>query len=80
MSYNGWRNKETWLINLWLGDYFTEVSEDTPMDAMSIKREVENHFEEITCQGGLVSDMLNCALGEIDYHELASHYEPYEEE
>ena len=19
-TYNGWKNKETWLVNLWLGD------------------------------------------------------------
>jgi hypothetical protein len=23
MSYNGWKNKETWLVNLWLGEAFT---------------------------------------------------------
>ena len=24
---------------------------------------------------GFVTDLLNCALGEIDYHEIAEHYE-----
>lgn len=24
---NGWKNKETWLVNLWLGDTFVEQAE-----------------------------------------------------
>ena len=33
--YNGWHNKETWLVNVWLGDYFTERQEqdDIVIDA-----------------------------------------------
>jgi hypothetical protein len=22
MSYNGWKNKETWLVNVWLGEVY----------------------------------------------------------
>ena len=28
-SYNGWYNKETWLVNVWLGGYFTELPEES---------------------------------------------------
>ena len=56
MAYNGWTNKETWLVNLWLGDMFT------------VDQEAGNF-------NGFVKDLLNCALGEIDYHEIAEHYD-----
>jgi hypothetical protein len=31
-------------------------------------------------EGRFLMDLLNCALGEINYDELAQHYEPEERE
>lgn len=74
MAYNGWKNKETWLVNLWLGDMFSDLKEEGwALTADCIKDEVEG----ITSAGveeGFMRDLFNCALGEIDYHELAEHY------
>ena len=77
MSYNGWSNKETWLVNLWLGDFLTMDQEDgINIDAAYIEQVVEDRIEESGSRvNGFVGDILNCALGEIDYDELASHYE-----
>ena len=80
MSYNGWKNKETWLVNLWLGDSLTMDQEaGCEINAAYIELMVD----EMVCESmashdvclGLISDLLNCSLGEIDYDELASHYE-----
>ena len=27
-TYNGWNNRETWVINLWMGHYFQEVADE----------------------------------------------------
>jgi hypothetical protein len=27
-EYNGWTNYETWLVNLWYGDVFTDMQND----------------------------------------------------
>ena len=76
MSYNGWSNKETWLVNLWLGDSLTMLHEEWgDLTADDIEQQVEVFVEE--CSGemsGFIADLLNCALGEIDYHELAEHF------
>ena len=76
MSYNGWSNKETWLVNLWLGDSLTMLHEEWgDLTADDIEQQVDVFVEE--CSGemnGLIADLLNCALGEIDYHELAEHF------
>ena len=77
MGYNGWSNKETWLVNLWIGDSLTMDQEDgIKIDAAYIEQVVEDRIEDSGSRvNGFVGDILNCALGEIDYDELASHYE-----
>jgi len=77
MSYNGWKNKETWLVNLWLGDVFAMDQEDgLEITPEYIEDQVQMQIDN-TFFGGpdeFIGDLLNCALGEIDYHEIASHY------
>ncbi|SMX24033.1 DUF7249 family protein [Boseongicola aestuarii] len=78
MAYNGWKNKETWLVNLWLGDVLTMYEEEgVPVNEDNIEELVENILETelSTLESGFVRDILNCSLGEIDYRELAQHYE-----
>jgi hypothetical protein len=77
-GYNGWKNKETWLVNLWLGDYFTDLQEEGHPITEDYIREMVEEFTEDKLEGFL-ADMLNCALGEIDYRELAAHYVAEEE-
>ena len=78
MSYNGWTNKETWLVNLWLGDYFAELQEEgETISPELIQENVEewlSYAQGNDPESGFLVDLLNCALGEINYHELAKHY------
>lgn len=74
MAYNGWKNKETWLVNLWLGDSLAMYQEDGfTIDAAFVEQMVDEMVDEEV--SGLISDLLNCALYEIDYDEIAEHYE-----
>jgi len=75
--YNGWKNKETWLVGLWLGDTLTEDQEaGAEITADYIERHVDLCIEDSAPDvNDFALDLLNCALGEIDYHELASSYE-----
>lgn len=76
MSYNGWANKETWLVNLWLGDSFDVMGDSAQgVDADSIESMVQELIDEQVDQYGFVRDLMNCAFGEINFHEIASHYE-----
>lgn len=75
MAYNGWKNKETWLVNLWLGDIFTmDREEGSEITRDYIKEQVQLQLENVVGLEGFMLGMMNCALGEIDYHELAEHY------
>ena len=73
---NGWKNKETWLVNLWLGDTFTEQAEDGQKITEGFIRETVDYLVDSTGHGAdpMVRDLLNCALSEIDYREIAKHY------
>lgn len=90
--YNGWRNYETWVTNLWLTNdagtdgywreqaraawggaeataYFTRAEAARNDLARQLKDEIE---EGSPCpEAGLYGDLLNAALSEIDWHEVA---------
>ena len=81
MDYNGWTNKETWLVNLWLGDMLqSDVEDGQEISAEFIEMLVDEMASELSETSGFITDLLNCALGEINYHEIASHYETEESE
>jgi hypothetical protein len=91
-TYNGWRNYETWLTNLWLTndegtyEYWREQAREAWRHAEAtdiLTREqaargdlaarLKDEIEEYTpCpEAGLYSDLLNAALSEVDWHEVA---------
>lgn len=74
--YNGWANRETWLVNLWFGDIFAAMQDDgVKITADYIRETVEQYIEEKIGSdwSDFIVDMMD--LGAIDYDELASHYE-----
>lgn len=77
-TYNGWKNKPTWLVNVWLGDYLQEsLAESDIRDVYDASLYLESMVEEMqegNVIGGLVSDLLTYVMAEIDYYELALVY------
>ena len=76
MSYNGWRNWETWQIALYL-DNEIDVNELVGGDNSTIDR-LAAHLQESVydyvmadVQGGLVEEFVRGALSEVDWDELA---------
>lgn len=77
MSYNGWTNKETWIVNLWVGDNLAEMQQEgQEMDG----RYIEDYVWELisdsssTVEAHFAADLLACAMGEVNWNELAEHY------
>lgn len=78
MQYNGWTNKETWLVNLWIGDGLAEMQgEGAEISGHTVKAIVIDWLDSAqgnSVESGLLVDLLNCALEEINWEEVASHY------
>jgi len=88
-EYNGWTNYETWLVNLWLGE--SEWSQDCIAEMVKSSASISEVSDKIkdyvydtevdtdTCC--LASDLLNGALSEVNWYELAEAWrEDYKEE
>jgi len=72
---NGWSNHETWLVNLWLGDTFTEQAEGgQKITEDFIRQTVYCLHDSVQNLDPLMADLLSAALGSINYREIAKHY------
>ena len=80
MSYNGWTNKETWLVNIWyldsMPDYFADADQHH-VDAEELREAVQYIAEESealsSLPAGLLSDFINTCWADVNWHELAEH-------
>ena len=82
-KYNGWANYETWLVNLWFGDMFSDMAEEgNSLD----EDQMESFVEELLLEegsipeNGFAADIMNAAIRSVDWRELAGEYEVVDEE
>ena len=69
MSYNGWSNRETWLVDVW----FNPESKGDVQFARSV---IEDQYDAM--KNGVLKDMLS--IESIDWNELKSHFDDEENE
>jgi hypothetical protein len=82
-DYNGWKNYETWLVGLWFSDsyneYFLEQFRDGDLTQTvtgdDVREYVQDWVDETTPESGFVTDLVNGAMREVDWRELANHVE-----
>ena len=79
-TYNGWKNRETWLVNMWYADtmlsIFTEnevyyVGADDVQTLAEDLIEAEVDLDSMKC--GILADFIYGCLAEVDWFELAQH-------
>ena len=63
-TYNGWKNRETWLVNLWYGDTW-----DCVEDVRITEILLDEKYEDLG--NGIMRDMINWQA--IDWEQLRSH-------
>jgi hypothetical protein len=91
MSYNGWTNYETWVVNLWIDneqgmqEYWQEQAaeclagqDDSVADATwrveDLMQEWYGEARAACHTPGVFGDLLQAALSEVNWRELARHY------
>ena len=71
-KYNGWTNRETWLINLW--NVF-EGYQDDFNDVYEFSQFMKEQFEELcppmVFESSVFSDLIGGAISNINWYELA---------
>lgn len=75
---NGWSNRETWLVGLWMNDtmfeYFKEQYADGDIALNEVKDFVLDEIDhETRIKSGLAQDLLNHALAGVNWRELEVH-------
>ncbi len=83
-TYNGWTNYETWLVNLWLtneqgaAETMQEFAAASRANgeaewelADTLKEWVDGMVDESVPDNGMVRDLVNAALGSVDWREIA---------
>lgn len=80
-TYNGWMNRETWLVNLHFGDGFNafiqdQIEEGEEFDQTEVADMYQEYVEEATEEeieglSGFLKDLLDLDL--INWDELAAH-------
>ena len=79
MDYNGWTNRQTWVVNLWMtnDDYSQEIiDQGRPWSPDAIEALVDDMVADVMPDtSSMVSDLFTL---DIDYRELAEHWNDVE--
>lgn len=68
-TYNGWTNRETWLVNVW-------GNPESKQDVQDLRAMLEEQYDGLP--DGILKDMVD--LQAINWDELESHFEEEEGE
>lgn len=76
-TYNGWTNYETWATNLHMDGVFHDYAEEyrDNIDAFAdfIQEAVKENIG-LDNMTGLAADLMNAAMSEVNWHEIAQGY------
>ena len=76
-EYNGWTNRETWTVNLWLTNeecYYRQLQAILhDYEGREQAEELEQYARWIVDidESSLTSDLLSASLGRVNWHEIA---------
>lgn len=77
MTYNGWTNRETWLVNLWIGDTLEEYKDDVQEITGEFVRQFVIEFLDLDrsyAENAFLSDLVEATLDCVNWREIADYY------
>ena len=75
MTYNGWTNRETWLVNEYFGETFSYLGADEYLSPTQLRAGVEESFVR-SKMTELEHEFVTLAMARADWEELAEAYQP----
>ena len=77
-GYKGWSNRETWVINSWMGNYFQQIAKEGQQNmAFYIEQSIWGMFvdAEVPPMFADMIDMIDMIdMDSVNWRELAAHY------
>ena len=73
-GYNGWKNYETWNMIMWYGDLFADMASEQELLSLYLEEMIVEMELEKVPESGLAADILNRYLSQVDWDEIADHY------
>ena len=79
---NGWKNYETWIVNLWIdndgaAEHWRERADEV-RDVSDLADEMQEFYteqaEQVIPSQGMFNDLFNSALREVSWYDIAEHY------
>jgi len=79
-EYNGWFNYETWAVNLWMDNeegsqsYWRDLARSYARrdDVYGLSKMIQSEHEEaLPDLNGFAADLLNGAMSEVNWYEIA---------
>ncbi len=77
-TYNGWTNKVTWLVKLWIDNdqpayFYWQEQVISNTNCYQLADQLERFYQDIAPeQAGLFADLLSNALAEVNWYEIAN--------
>ena len=73
-KYNGWTNRETWLVNIWFLDGFGSEDFDDTRDPYTLGEILKDHVQEHLDASDVPDVWLDfICLASVDWYELGEH-------
>ena len=84
-EYNGWTNKPTWIVNLWLTNdeataYVLNEIANGSMHVHNAADRLKAWVEELVPSSGMASDLLSWSLAYVEWREIVESHREEEEE
>lgn len=76
MEYRGWTNYETWAVNVYFGDSFSEMYSSECPSPGDVEEYVKSTLSEM--KSSLERDFVNNSMTRVDWNVLSERYAPEE--
>ena len=78
-TYNGWSNRETWVVNLWLTNepyaydvlqHIIKAFDTVGEQAEELERRIRQDDNALSDEASMWSDLLSTSLGQVNWYEI----------